>query len=190
MALAVPSASDRARCQARYPRSAAPATTRRPTTMATRAPGERRGGGGGGAPASERSSAVAVARAGRDAPNSSGGSYPEPSSTASAGSGATGSRSFESCLGIVPAVYRRKNGDARSGTPTGRAERSVGAVGLGLQLALVLAGHAGEHVVDRGEPHDLAPGDPPGLLDDPGQRPVLPVGLDLDLVQHVLGEVE
>jgi hypothetical protein len=52
------------------------------------------------------------------------------------------------------------------------------------------AGDAGEHVVDGREAHDLAARDPPRLLHDPGQRPILAVRLDLDLVQHVLGEVQ
>src|SRR5574342_920484 len=37
---------------------------------------------------------------------------------------------------------------------------------------------------------DLRPRRPPGLLHDPGHRPVLPVGLRLDLQEHVLGEVQ
>src|SRR5207244_990046 len=45
-------------------------------------------------------------------------------------------------------------------------------------------------LVHRGILHDLLARDLPSFLDDPGERPVLPGGLLLDLLQHVLREVE
>src|SRR4030095_2681901 len=45
-------------------------------------------------------------------------------------------------------------------------------------------------VVHRGHLLDVAAGDLPGLLDDPGERAVLPRRLVLDLHQHLLGEVQ
>src|SRR3989449_10943024 len=52
------------------------------------------------------------------------------------------------------------------------------------------AAHAADPVAHRGEPHDLAARDPPGLLDDPRKGAVLPVRLDFDLPQHALWEVQ
>src|SRR3954471_11086268 len=49
---------------------------------------------------------------------------------------------------------------------------------------------AADDIVDRREAHDLVSRDLPRLLDDPGERPVLPVRLLLDLAQHVLRKVE
>src|SRR5215468_10524766 len=47
-----------------------------------------------------------------------------------------------------------------------------------------------EDVVHRGHLLDVATSDLPGLLDDPGERAVLPRRLVLDLHQHLLGEVQ
>src|SRR5512135_199301 len=89
---------------------------------------------------------------------------------------------------------------ASSGTPASSGPGAAGrlieggalrAAGSGaLHFALVLASDAGQDVIHRREAHDLAPRDAPRLLDDPREGAILTVGLCLDLVEHVLGEIQ
>src|ERR1700682_200884 len=58
------------------------------------------------------------------------------------------------------------------------------------RLLVLLACATRDHVVHRGEAHDLATRDPPGLLHDPRKGAVLPVRLDLDLPHHVVREIQ
>src|SRR5512137_69115 len=119
---------------------------------------------------------------------------PDPRPGSEGGSRSDGSEGgLGMTTGIAPAAGRVKKGTARGAGPGAPPGRRVSAAGLGPALpflALVLPGDPREHVVHRREPHDFGPGDLPRLLHDPGERPVLTVGLLLDLVQHVLGEVE
>src|SRR5215470_15136872 len=66
------------------------------------------------------------------------------------------------------------------------------AIRLLLQLLVsVRVGWQGLHdFVGRWNLADVHPRHPPGLLDDPGKRAVLPACLSLDLVEHVLRKIE
>src|SRR5438034_6376277 len=62
-----------------------------------------------------------------------------------------------------------------------------GAARLLLRAALVFLSR---ELIDRGVLHDVLARDLPRLLHDPGERAVLARRLFLDLLQHVLGEIE
>src|SRR5438552_16357064 len=80
-----------------------------------------------------------------------------------------------------------------SSRPTAKPCRSTvpelprSAVGLLRGTALVVFAR---DLIQRGILHDVLAGQLPGLLDDPRERAILPRRLVLDLLQHLLGEVQ